>query len=179
MKMIISENILGGTNKSKYFNLCTTDTGYYDMVLNKPEYAFWVKGLDGELEWMTPMQYYKECASMQKTSVNDQIRYVNKKTSEEYKEKMLDGEKFPVLIIDQDHKTQEGRHRAFAVHSINPEEKIPVLIVNWFSGNFREEMKETIKKLHQKGKGLDEIKKTINLPLNQSFLNSILADFNF
>lgn len=175
MKIIISESIF---KYAPYFNLSTTDTTYYNDIMKKPEYMFWEKGLDGELKYMTPMNYYRECASMQKTSVNDQIKYVNTDTATEYKKMMMDGEKFPILIIDRESKTQEGRHRAFAVQSIDPYLLVPVLIVEFFSHNFRQELIQSIKKLHDKGLTCGEIKEKIsNFPLNQKYCDNIIRGY--
>lgn len=175
MKIIISESIF---KYAPYFDLTTTDTTYYNDIMKKPEYMFWEKGLDGELEYMTPMNYYRECASMQKTSVNDQIKYVNTDTATKYKKQMLDGEKFPILVIDEDAKTQEGRHRAFAVQSINPYLLIPVLIVRFYSWNFRKDLIEIIKKLHERSLSCQEIKEKIsNFPLNEKYCDNIVKGY--
>lgn len=106
-----------------------TDTSFYNDILHKPTYMFWVKGYFGKIVYMTPDSYFERCARMQKSTVEEQLSYVDKEVAEKYMEKMLDGEKFPMPYIDFKDKVQEGRHRSYAIKMINPSIKIPVLCV--------------------------------------------------
>lgn len=111
-----------------YFDM-DADSSYYNTILRKPGYALWVKGELGKIKYMTPDEYFTSCGKMQHTTALEQESYVEKSRAEGYMQKMVDGEKFPIPIIDYSSKRQEGRHRSYAIKLIDPTIKMPVLLV--------------------------------------------------
>lgn len=161
-------------NVNFYYNN-NTGMSFYNDLLKDKEYMFWVKGLVGDLYYMTPDKYFKKCADMQKTTVKEQLKYVDEKLAKEYKEKMLDGEKFPVLIIDYSDNSQEGRHRAFASKMIDPSTEIPVLVVN--NRNF--DKKYIINKVQTDNLSYDKFKEMCegkNLPYKKVYYDKIIKN---
>mgnify|MGYP001254196421 FL=1 len=135
-----------------YFDM-DTDITHYNTVLRKPDYMFWVKGELGRVKYLTPDEYFIACAKMQHTTPEEQISHIEKDLATKYMDKMLDGEKFPMPLIDYISKRQEGRHRSFAARQIDPTMKMPVLLI--FDAN--KTRKDLIQSVEQ-GSTYDEFK---------------------
>lgn len=147
------------------------DASFYNDIMQKPEYMFWVKGYVGIVIYMTPDKYYERCARMQRTSIADQLAYIDKDVAHKYMEKMLDGEKFPMPYIDYSRKQQEGRHRSYAIKSISPEIKMPVLCVY-----DKHEDRKTIIEGVKAGDTFDEfvtLCKHLQVPYSEKYYNAI------
>lgn len=132
-----------GTGRAEGTNVFTERTGisFYDNLFDKPDYMRDHKNLVGEIKYMTPLEYYKECAKIFSNdkhfvSIDDlkNQRSRDAKIIEEltdivtkYKTRLY----LPYLNYAE--KEQEGLHRMLAVANIFgwAEEKFPVLIINW------------------------------------------------
>ena len=116
----------------KPFDPTTTDTPFYDNMLNGgPVYAK-QKGYEVTTKWMSPNAYIWECADGFRTSYNKlkQSRGESDKV-DDYVNKLQNGETFPMLVLEYLHTgrfKQEGLHRAFAAMKWGLE-KVPVLIL--------------------------------------------------
>lgn len=114
------------------------DTGvsYYNNFLNEKDLAYMQKSKNrtGEVVYMTPVQYYEECAKhiFEDTTVeslklqrSSNSEYINK-----YKEDMLAGDKFPLCYLNYADNGQEGLHRMMAAgEAFGWNTKFPVLVV--------------------------------------------------
>ena len=141
------------------FDTTTTNTSYYDDFLN-PEclaYKQKAKNLTGHIEYMTPAEYFEECASTifkGRHSVEDLKRQRafthgkdHNKLVDTYREAMRNGDKFPLCYLNYADLGQEGLHRMYAAGELlGWNTKFPVLIVEpydidrWNESNFRQEI---------------------------------------
>lgn len=117
------------------FNL-DTDTSYYNNFLNQKDLAYMQKAKNrtGEVVYMTPAQYYQECAD----NIFEDVTVANLKLQrssnsdfvERYKQAMLDGDKFPLCYLNYADNSQEGLHRMMAAgEAFGWDTKFPVLVV--------------------------------------------------
>ena len=115
--------------KSKYFSN-TTNTPYYDGVMEFPRYHKGYKGVCGKIVLMSPDDYFSSCAHTRTdlTSYCDEFDSVDMERVNKYYERALKGEKMPIPVIDEKMHSQEGRHRAMVARKLELK-KMPVLIV--------------------------------------------------
>lgn len=115
-----------------------THVSYYNNFLNEKDLAYMQKAKNrtGEIEYMTPTQYYEECADkIFEVSVSrlKKQRSANANLISEYKKNMLAGDKFPLCYLNYADQTQEGLHRMMAAgEAFGWDVKVPVLCVNVF-----------------------------------------------
>lgn len=122
-------------NGKEIFDLHQTGTSYYNDFLTKDgnEYMKKNKGLKGEIVQMSPNEYFKGCAKIFRTSVEDQKRVIMNDTQtmqdlEEIASRF--GKRFCLPYLNFAHSGQEGRHRmAYAGEKFGWDEKFPVLVV--------------------------------------------------
>ncbi len=172
MKILLNESSL----IAPYFS-DKTGVPFYDDILKKPVYMFWKKRVYGIIEYKSGMEYLSDCAAMQKTTVKEQIKFIENSNGLElvkkYERDMLDGDKFPMIFLDYDSNLQEGRHRALAVHNINPKLLIPVLVI--------EQVKD-LKRIYEKVKSFASYQEAKDFcekndyPIDNSTFNAIKND---
>lgn len=148
-----------GTN---IFDTTKTGMSYYDQLIpGHPENTYMkeAKNLKGEIVYLTPLEYYQECA---KNIFNTSVESLKKQRScsQEYIEKLkkiITKKKkcFPLTFLNYADKSQEGLHRMMVAGELFGWDKVkfPVLAINFYDveRNNREE----------KAKRLVEIKYTI------------------
>lgn len=122
-KEIIVEAVTG-------FQSNSTGMPFYDEMMDNPEYFERAKRLLSNLTMMSPKEYVSRCAEGFKKTKSQIIDQRDKNLAMEYAQKMLDGEKFPILTLDYTRGdfSQEGLHRAMAAFAAKIPE-VPVLIV--------------------------------------------------
>ena len=139
MPMIILEMV----DKAK-FNLHDTGMPYYNNFLDKKqlEYMQSHKNRTGEIVYMTPEEYYRRCADdifnepIQK--LKDSRSYRADKISK-YKEDMLNGDVFPLCMLNYADKGQEGLHRMLAAgEAFGWDIEYPVLVVSVYDEELEE-----------------------------------------
>lgn len=133
----------GEVDGDDIFDITTTGMGSYNDFLpsasaRDKEYLEKEKNLIGKIVYMTPEQYYAECAKLFGASSDKlkQQRSHDKDTMQHLRQ-VIEGyrRKFPVPMLNYASTGQEGLHRAmvagemFGWDSI----EIPVLVVNWAS----------------------------------------------
>ena len=118
-------NLPPETSKTNFegFDITKTDPSYdeyfikgnkdRDYVLNKGGYT------DAYIAEMTPEEYLKLCGKYGWQHIYDDIDEIIKYTPEkhlidEYAEMFKQGKKAPMPVLDINHRSQEGRHRALA-----------------------------------------------------------------
>lgn len=111
----------------------TTKTGmsYYDEFLNHRDHDYkkLAKGLQGEIVMMSPDDYIQSLAKdIFHKSVDRVMRGVNHENVDKYADKMKNGTKFDMPILNIADETQEGRHRALAAAQLGVKQ-IPILVV--------------------------------------------------
>lgn len=113
-----------------------THVSYYNNFLDDEDLNYMqnAKNLTGEIVYMSPEEYFSECASkiFDDTSVASlkAQRAANSKLIERYKSDMIKGDKFPLCYINYTDKQQEGLHRMMAAgDAFGWDRKYPVLIV--------------------------------------------------
>lgn len=166
-QLILEEHYKG----DQYFDLLDAGATYYNDVLKKTDYMFWVKGILGRVVYMTPDKYYMLDAQIHNTDATTIMHHIFKETALKYKEQMLSGHKFPIPVLDFYQKGQEGRHRAYAIKLIDPEMKIPVLVIKDFLTT-----KNTIITDVQNGVTLAEFKylcEVYGVPYNENYYHRI------
>lgn len=115
----------------KGFTNQKTGMPMYDDMLRLPEYFRREKGLSFHVsnQW-TPEKYLERCAEGFKSTVERLNQTRDEELVDEYADKMMKREKFPMLVIDYSNGfRQEGIHRALAAQKIGIQ-KLPVMIVN-------------------------------------------------
>lgn len=115
--------------KSEFFGN-TTNMPHYDGLLEFPKYHKENKGECGRIEMMEPDLYILSCALFRshQSSIDEELRGVDKNLVERYYHRSLKGEKMPIPVIDKYRCSQEGRHRAMTAKRLGLK-KIPVLVV--------------------------------------------------
>jgi len=109
----------------------TTLPMYDDMIAN-PGYFKNKKNTLSKVVHVTGTEYIRYVAKQFGISREKLIKQKSMKDVEKYKQSMLKGDKFPILVADirdPDNFRQEGIHRALASEMIDPKMKIPILIV--------------------------------------------------
>ena len=111
-----------------------TTMSYYNHCLPSDEdhqYMADYKDAYGMIVSMSPEKYYKECAKIFRTSVDDlkQQRSEDTETISKLKE-IIKHNQFPICIIDYSENSQEGLHRMMAIGEVYGwSREVPVLIV--------------------------------------------------
>lgn len=122
-------------NGKEIFDLHQTGTSYYNDFLTKDgnEYMKKNKGLKGEIVQMSPNEYFKQCAKIFRTTVEDQKSVImnDTRTMQDLEEiASRFGKRFCLPYLNIAHSGQEGRHRmAYAGEKFGWDEKFPVLVV--------------------------------------------------
>lgn len=141
-----------GTN---IFDVNKTGMSYYDQLIpGHPENTYMkkAKNLKGEIIYLTPLEYYQECA---KNIFNTSVESLKKQRSysQEYIEKLkkiiVEKKKcFPLTFLNYADKSQEGLHRMMVAGELFGwnEIKFPVLAINFddIERNNREEKAKRI-----------------------------------
>jgi len=104
------------------------------VFLNKAEFPIYNKLLSkGEafIQYMSPDEYLMKCKEMKnyEKSIKEYIKSViDQEKVNKYYQAMVNGEKFPLIMLDYITYMQEGRHRALAAKKYKIK-KLPVIIV--------------------------------------------------
>ena len=112
-----------------------TDTSYYNNFLNEKDLAYMQKSKNrtGEVVYMTPSQYYEECATKIFDTTVAELKRQRRANSEDitqYIDDMLSGDKFPLCYLNYADHGQEGLHRMMAAgEAFGWDTKFPVLVV--------------------------------------------------
>lgn len=113
------------------FDLTTTDMSYYDKIL-RGEFKTRRDGskVCFEIKYISPDAYISECARVHNSTIENQYLMISEAhinyLIDEFKNKEF---KFPLILIDEYDKTQEGRHRALVAKKLNIN-TIPVLYIS-------------------------------------------------
>ena len=112
------------------FDTTTTGMPHYDDMMELPEYFEKEKGYRFRKINMTPDEYIMRAAKGFGSSVAAITSSREPEKVEDYAQKMLGGERFPMLTLDYSRGsfTQEGIHRAMAAKKANLD-IVPVLSV--------------------------------------------------
>lgn len=116
------------------FDTHTTHMSYYDRFLNPKdlEYMQESKNLTGEIEMMTPEEYFQYASEVfgYKFSVDDLIAQRSDEFLEKYIDDMRNGDVFPLCFINLADNSQEGLHRMLAAALVfGWDVEYPVLVV--------------------------------------------------
>lgn len=124
---------------SDIFDTKHTGVPYYDDLIRNPKYFRLNKGVEGKIEYMTPMEYFEACADGfnkrgAATWVNEEIRQVSSDRIFNKLKNVLENDKvkltLPYLNYSDNGFEQEGRHRMYlAMQLFGEDEKFPVLVV--------------------------------------------------
>lgn len=123
-------------SKPNIFKL-DTDISYYNSFLNDEGLAYMEKAKNrtGKIVYMTPAQYYKECATKIFKDVTvanlKRQRSANSDIIKKYEEDMLAGDQFPLCYLNYTNGGQEGLHRMMAAGNVfGWDTEFPVLVVD-------------------------------------------------
>lgn len=122
-----------------------TDISYYNNFLNEKDLQYMEKSKNrtGKIVYMTPAQYYKECATkIFKDSSVEQLkkqRRANSQYIEQYERDMAAGDTFPLCYLNYADHGQEGLHRMMAAGNVfGWDTEFPVLVVSAVDGRTEE-----------------------------------------
>ena len=99
-----------------------------DDIFTQPNYYNVAKGRTAEIIYITPMEYMELCVmGFGKTTLEEELRGLNKDRVEQYANDILKGDLFPLVNVEyyKDTFYQEGRHRAMAIQYLIDNDKIP------------------------------------------------------
>lgn len=117
--------------RSDNFDLSKTGIDKYDDMLMRPRYNREVNNLTFKIEWMNPEEYIIRCAKLFNVSFERLFNHRFDKKIKKYRKMMEDDDiKFDMPILNYSLGTQEGLHRAIASMLIDPNELIPVMIID-------------------------------------------------
>ena len=143
--MIILEN----ENKAK-FDTRNTNMSYYNDFLKPSEVEYYKKNKNrvGEIVQMSPKEYFEHCAKdVFNVPVDNLIKSRQDSFTPKYKEAMLNGDVFPMCVLNIADSSQEGLHRMLAAAELfGWDVKYPVLVVSVYDEDvenlwkFRQEM---------------------------------------
>lgn len=132
--------IFESVNPKNVFNTTTTGTSYYDDFLNPKDLKYMQeeKNLDGKIVYMTPKEYFEECANNifdGRVTVSQLLQ--SRKSdylADEYAERMEIGIVFDLCYLNYANNNQEGLHRMLAFSKLFgwDSEKAPILVVTVF-----------------------------------------------
>lgn len=118
-----------------------TGTSFYDNLITKPDYMREHENMVGEIKYMTPLEYYKECSDI---FSNDKhfVSVEDLKRQRSHDSRIIDEltdivskyhTKLYMPYLNYAEKQQEGLHRMLAMANLFgwSNEKFPVLIINW------------------------------------------------
>lgn len=117
------------------FNINDTKVSFYNDFLNDKDLKYMQenKNRTGEIVYMSPDDYFRECANEIFNVSQDYLeesRSINTGTIMEYTSAMKRGDVFPLPYINYADKTQEGLHRMMAAgDAFGWNTKFPVLVV--------------------------------------------------
>lgn len=128
----------GTISDNNIFDTHRTGMSFYDQFFNpaETEYLAKEKNLVGTIEYMTPEEYYQECATKVFNSSAEKLK-VERKRDEKTLAHLNDvidiyNKQFPVPVINYAEKEQEGLHRMYVVgERFGWNTKQPVLVIRW------------------------------------------------
>lgn len=128
----------GSIEGTEIFDTHRTGMSFYDDFFRPSEedYLRNQKNLVGTIEYMTPEEYYQECATKVFSSSAEKLKAERKRDERTLKHlnDVIDiyNKKFPVPIINYAEKEQEGLHRMYvAGERYGWNTKQPVLVIRW------------------------------------------------
>lgn len=128
--------IYSATSSSRDVFKLDTGTSYYNSFLNDKDLAYMEKSKNrtGKIVYMTPAQYYHECATniFEDTTVENlkMQRKSNSDYVQQYKKSMIAGDEFPLCYLNYADRSQEGLHRMMAAgEAFGWDVEFPVLVV--------------------------------------------------
>lgn len=145
----------GDVNGDDIFDINVQSNSYVSQYLIDPKYMEDKNGKKAEITYMTPQQYYEDCAkycfggSINAKKLKEQRGY-DSSTIEHLKNVIKDGIKFPLPYIEYDEYKkgeQEGLHRMYVAGELfGWDHKFPVLTIKWTD----EETKKMFEKSREK-----------------------------
>lgn len=125
------------------FDINDTKVSWYNNFLNPKDLVYMQnsKNRTGEIVYMSPDEYFRECASkifngMSQKALEDS-RSANTDAIIEYTSAMKRGDVFPLPYINYADKSQEGLHRMMAAgDAFGWNTKFPVLVVTAFDDEY-------------------------------------------
>lgn len=128
----------GTIEGNNVFDTHTTGVSFYNDFLrpSEQEYLAQEKNLKGSIEYMTPAEYYSECATKVFTSSVEKLKMERKRDTYtiQHLNDVIDiyKKQFPMAIINYAEREQEGLHRMYVVgERFGWDTKHPVLVIRW------------------------------------------------
>lgn len=133
------------TDTSDIFSTKTTGVGFYNELLNDPEYMERKHNLKGRIAQMTPRQYFSECAYNIFNTTPESLKAQRKNDTHSIttiRDVLLKHRRrLPLTYLNYAEKCQEGLHRMFVVGELfGWDKKYPVLVVEWADPEWAKEV---------------------------------------
>lgn len=117
------------------FDITKGESGFVKQLLNDPDYMRDHKNLIATIEYLSPKEYFEECAKIFDSTTQKQIDQIKHDTNtiEKLKQVLFTYNRtFPITYLNYAEEGQEGRHRMYVVGELfGWDKKYPVLIINW------------------------------------------------
>ena len=184
----------GDVNGTDVVDMNKTGMSFYDDFLSndlsKLEYLKNSKNLVGEVVWMTPQEYFQQCAEYAfsnhpSVETLKKQRYADKNTLNHLKDVLtVAKKKFPMPMLNKAHEGQEGLHRMIVIGDMfGWNLKVPVLVVDWADKQRAYENKKierrqriaynikmaVLETLRYKFSNIDELKDQLQWELDRKF----------
>ena len=161
-----------------------TGVSFYNQFFTDPDYMEEYKNLKHFISYMTPKEYFEECAKIFNSTINNQINQTkaDKQNIAHLKEVLLKWKKtFPITFLNYAEDTQEGRHRMYVVGELlGWDKKFPVMIVDWADKEKQEEEKraQLQNKRDEIISFIDEIANNLST-FNYDNIDELIEDFEY
>lgn len=119
---------------NKYIDVTKSEMSHYQDYLDEPEETNKYHKTSSKIVEMTPREYFEECAKIFDSTFEKQYRQIelDSQVIDKLKTVILKlKKKFPIVVLNYDYNTQEGRHRMFTLGELFgwDEHKYPVLVI--------------------------------------------------
>ena len=147
------------------FDSTKAESSFYNQFLTDPDYMEENKNLKETITYMTPKEYFQECAFIFNSNANTQIKEIeqDKEKIQHLKEVLLKYRRtFPITYLNYAQNAQEGRHRMYVVGEVfGWGEKFPVMVVDWADKDLQKQ--QELEKLNSNKESIfQDIELTIN-----------------
>lgn len=105
-------------SNNSYIDVTKQEMPYYQDYLDNPKKANEYNKTTSQIVEMSPREYFEECVKIFNSTFDKQYRQIelDKETIEHLKNVILKfKKKFPIVVLNYDYNTQEGRHRMFTL----------------------------------------------------------------
>ena len=134
------------SGKTDLFDTTRTGMSYYNQFLASAEYMRKETNLASSIQYLTPREYFEECAKIFGTSTERQIQQTAADTATiSHLKRVIQEQRsqFPLTFLNYAEGTQEGRHRMYTAAELTSwDTEFPVLVIDWADAELHRKQQE-------------------------------------